>query len=89
MASITLKSRDGKDAGSHDLDDAVFGVQPQQNLFIGEQGQWRGSFIPAALRFFPFCLGRVDAERFAALQRIEADQRLWERVIREAKIPKQ
>ena len=44
---------------------AVFGVQPQQNLFIGEQGQWRGSFIPAALRFFPFCLGRVDAERFA------------------------
>ena len=28
MASITLKSRDGKDAGSLELDSTVFGVQP-------------------------------------------------------------
>ena len=28
MATITLKSRDGKDKGSLELADAVFGIQP-------------------------------------------------------------
>lgn len=44
---------------------AVFGVKPQQNLFIEPGGGWRASYMPAALRFFPFALGRVDPERFA------------------------
>ena len=32
MASLTLKNASGKDAGSIDLDDAVFGVQPNVSL---------------------------------------------------------
>lgn len=43
---------------------AVFGLAPNQNLFV-DAGQWRGMYMPALLRLYPFCIGRLDAERFA------------------------
>jgi len=43
---------------------AVFGLTQNQNLFV-ENGQWRGFYMPALLRMYPFCIGRLDAERFA------------------------
>ena len=43
---------------------AVLGLQPEQNLYLAG-GHWRAGYIPAVLRSYPFCIGRVDAERFA------------------------
>lgn len=43
---------------------AVFGLVQKQNLFV-EQGRWRAHFAPASVRNYPFCIGRLDAERFA------------------------
>jgi hypothetical protein len=44
---------------------AVFGLVQQQNLYVQPGGAWRGLYIPAVLRMYPFCIGRLDAERFA------------------------
>jgi hypothetical protein len=43
---------------------AVFGLVQHQNLYV-EGTQWRAAYMPATLRAYPFCIGRVDAERFA------------------------
>ena len=43
---------------------AVFGLAKDENLFV-EGGAWRGIYMPALLRLYPFCIGRLDAERFA------------------------
>lgn len=43
---------------------AVLGLQAEQNLYL-EGGQWRAGYLPAVLRSYPFCVGRIDAERFA------------------------
>jgi SapC len=43
---------------------AIFGLDPDQNLFVAN-GRWRGQYIPAVLRAYPFCIARMDEERFA------------------------
>jgi hypothetical protein len=43
---------------------AVMGLQASQNLYE-QDGQWRAQYIPAVVRCYPFCIGRIDAERFA------------------------
>lgn len=43
---------------------AVMGLTQEQNLFL-QGGSWRAQYIPAVLRLYPFCIGRIDAERFA------------------------
>jgi SapC len=43
---------------------AVMGLTQDQNLFLHD-GAWRAQYIPAVLRLYPFCIGRIDAERFA------------------------
>jgi hypothetical protein len=43
---------------------AVMGLQANQNLYETD-GKWRASYLPAVVRFYPFCIGRIDAERFA------------------------
>jgi len=35
---------------------AVLAPKPGHNLFVGPEGQWLGSYVPAALRFHPFRL---------------------------------
>jgi hypothetical protein len=43
---------------------AVFGLTQDDNLYVNGQ-EWRGQYVPAVLRAYPFCIARVDAERFA------------------------
>ncbi|WP_052507197.1 SapC family protein [Desulfonatronovibrio magnus] len=35
---------------------AVLGVEPGKSLFVNDLGQWRGSYVPSALRGYPFRL---------------------------------
>lgn len=57
---------------------AVLGVLGDENLYLGGPdaaggaggaggvgGTWRAAYKPAVLVAYPFCIGRVDAERFA------------------------
>jgi hypothetical protein len=43
---------------------AVFGLGQEENLYL-EGARWRGAYMPALLRMFPFCMARVDDQRFA------------------------
>lgn len=52
---------DGKDAIAPI---AVLGLTQQQNLYV-QDTQWRAQYMPAVLRLYPFCIARVDNERFA------------------------
>jgi hypothetical protein len=58
--------RAGKDAGGKDqiAPIAVLGLSAEQNLFLAG-GRWRAQYMPAVLRSYPFCIGRVDADRYA------------------------
>ena len=43
---------------------AVFGVTQNENLFVtGER--WRGRYMPAVARLYPFCMARVDDAQLA------------------------
>ena len=43
---------------------AVFGLNQGENLYVGS-GRWRAQYMPAVLRDYPFCVARLDDERFA------------------------
>jgi hypothetical protein len=43
---------------------AVLGLHPGENLTL-KDGQWRGRYMPAVLRTYPFCIGRIDDKQFA------------------------
>ena len=43
---------------------AVFGLSQSENLYVGS-GRWRAQYMPAVLRDYPFCIARLDEERFA------------------------
>lgn len=43
---------------------AVFGLGAEENLFL-DGPRWRGQYLPAVLRLYPFAMGRIDAENFA------------------------
>jgi hypothetical protein len=43
---------------------AVFGLTDHQNLYLAG-GRWRALYMPAILRAYPFCIARLDDERFA------------------------
>ena len=42
---------------------ALLGLEPDENLFVGEDGKWRGRYLPAELRSYPFTLRRADDGR--------------------------
>jgi hypothetical protein len=46
---------------------AVLGVAGEDNLYLEGPGrtQWRAAYMPAVLQAYPFCIGRVDEQRFA------------------------
>ena len=45
---------------------AVLGMVGEQNLYLeGTAGGWRAAYKPAVLQAYPFCIGRVDEQRFA------------------------
>lgn len=43
---------------------AVLGLNLNQNLYV-DGATWRAQYVPAVLRSYPFCIGRVDEQRFA------------------------
>jgi SapC len=43
---------------------AVLGLSQNQNLFL-DGATWRAQYMPAVLRSYPFCIGRVAEQRFA------------------------
>ncbi len=43
---------------------AVMGLHPGENLFL-KGSTWRGRYMPAVLRTYPFCIGRIDDKQFA------------------------
>jgi hypothetical protein len=43
---------------------AVLGLKQNQNLFL-TGGRWRAAYMPAVLRFYPFCIGRIDDQQYA------------------------
>jgi SapC len=43
---------------------AVFGVSNNDNLF-NDNGAWRGRYMPAVLRLYPFCTAKVSDDQFA------------------------
>lgn len=58
--------RAGKDpAGKEQIAPvAVFGMAQEENLFL-DGTRWRAAYLPAQLRLYPFCIGRLDEQRFA------------------------
>lgn len=44
---------------------AVFGLSNGENLFVQPDGAWRGSYMPAVLRMYPFALARIDDSNLA------------------------
>jgi hypothetical protein len=55
------KEPDGRDAIAPI---AVFGLTERENLYVGG-GRWRAQYMPAVLRAYPFCIARIDEQRFA------------------------
>lgn len=43
---------------------AVFGLSQNENLYVSN-GRWRAGYMPAVLRAYPFCIARLDNERYA------------------------
>jgi len=43
---------------------AVLGLTQNENLYVSGE-RWRAQYMPAILRMYPFCIARIDDERFA------------------------
>jgi len=55
---------------------ALLGLRAQENLFVDGKGQWKaGTYIPAYVRRFPFCIAEVPAANGAEPQRLICVQR--------------
>jgi hypothetical protein len=44
---------------------AVLGMAKQQNLYLLDGKRWRADYMPVLLRTYPFCIGRMNGEKFA------------------------
>lgn len=40
----------------------LMGFSPGENLFVGEEGKWKSSYIPAIIRRYPFTLAKTQEE---------------------------
>jgi hypothetical protein len=58
--------RAGKEADGSDAiaPIAVLGLTQQQNLYL-DGSRWRAQYMPAILRVYPFCIGRIDVQHHA------------------------
>ena len=58
--------RAGKEADGRDqiAPIAVLGLTQNENLYV-DGDRWRAQYMPAVLRSYPFCIARVDEQRFA------------------------
>lgn len=41
----------------------LMGLEPGSNLFVGPDGRWIGTYVPAAIRGYPFILARTEEGR--------------------------
>lgn len=64
------------DAGASFVTMAILGVEPQQNLFVTADDTWEaGTYLPAYVRRYPFCMTRVtmdgkeQADRIACVEK--------------------
>ena len=66
---------------------AVLGLQEGANLFVGEDGQWLGGYVPAFLRRYPFVFSTEDGgerltlcidESYAGCNREDRGERLFD-----------
>lgn len=62
---------------------AALGLEGQKNAFVGPDGRWRGGYIPAMIRRYPFSMIKAQAdgsagekERLAVLIDVESDMLL-------------
>jgi hypothetical protein len=46
---------------------AITAPQTGNNLFVGKDGRWLGSYVPAVLRCYPFRLARIEGKEEMAL----------------------
>lgn len=61
---VFVRAGKGPDGKEEIAPIAVFGLQQNENLFVtGER--WRAQHMPAILRAYPFCIARIDEQRFA------------------------
>lgn len=50
---------------------ALLGLQPGQNLFVGNDGVWDKSvYVPAYVRRYPFCMAKVNVDNVVQGERI-------------------
>ena len=64
-AAVTMPIAFIQQAGQY-VPVAIMSPVPGRNLFVGPAGQWLGGYVPAALRGYPFCLGRTESsDQFA------------------------
>jgi hypothetical protein len=40
----------------------LLGLDANENLFVGKDGKWQASYVPAIIRRYPFALARTDQE---------------------------
>jgi len=52
--------RSGSEESPHVAPYALMGLRQGQNLFVDSQGQWRGEYVPAAVRRYPFILAQSE-----------------------------
>lgn len=45
------------------LPHVLLGVRDKENLFVDSEGRWRGTYIPAHFRRYPFVLGRAEGSQ--------------------------
>lgn len=48
---------------------ALQGLRAGQNLWVDAQGGWRGGYIPAVYRSYPFALGQTDEQHILCINR--------------------
>jgi hypothetical protein len=44
---------------------AMLGMTQNDNLYLGADQRWRADYVPVMLRTYPFCIGRLDDQKFA------------------------
>jgi hypothetical protein len=63
MASREYPIVFAKDGQENLVPVAMLGLRQDQNLLVGTDGSWLGSYIPAYIRRYPFILANADPEK--------------------------
>ncbi len=53
----------GKGAGEQVLPMALLGFRDLENLFVDSNGRWKGEYVPAFIRRYPFVLAKGDSSQ--------------------------